>query len=74
MIGYTHFMEQPHTNPVGWVGTEHLGFVINAAFSKENTDIITAWLKGLKEVAPEGVYAMEPAGLHVTRSPGLVRL
>jgi len=63
---YTPHMEQPRTNPVDWVGTEHLGFVINAAFSKQNTDVIMAWLEGLKKVAPEGLYAMEPEGLHIT--------
>ena len=59
-------MEQLRSTPVDWVGQEHLGFVINAAFSEENTRIITTWLDGLRKVAPEGVYCMEPEGLHIT--------
>jgi len=59
-------MERLKSNPVDWVGEEHLGFVINAAFSKENTNIITTWLEGLHEVAAEGVYTMKPEGLHIT--------
>ncbi len=59
-------MEQLKSKPVDWVGKEHLGFVVNAAFSKENTDIITKWLEGLRKVAAEGVYAMKPESLHIT--------
>lgn len=59
-------MEQLKSKPVDWVGEEHLGFVINAAFSKENTNTITAWLEGLQQVAAEGVYTMKSEGLHIT--------
>ena len=59
-------MEQLKSKPVDWVGKEHLGFVINAAFSKENTNTITAWLEGLQKVAVEGVYTMKSEGLHIT--------
>lgn len=55
-----------HTTPVDWVGTEHLGFVVNAAFSTQNTEVITEWLKGLKAVTPQGLYPMSPEGLHIT--------
>jgi len=54
------------TKPVDWVGEEHLGFVINAAFSPENTETITAWLAGLQEAVGEGIYTMKPEGLHIT--------
>lgn len=59
-------MERLKSNSVDWVGQEHLGFVINAAFSKENTNTITAWLEGLQKVAVEGVYVMKSEGLHIT--------
>lgn len=65
---YTRCMETPptYTTPVDWVGTEHLGYVINAAFSGENAKVITNWLDGLQQVAPEGVYPMDSKGLHIT--------
>jgi hypothetical protein len=59
-------MEQLQSNPVEWVGKEYLGFVVNAAFSEENTQKIMTWLEGLNEAAPEGVYTMKPEGLHIT--------
>lgn len=59
-------MRQLKSKPVDWVDKERLGFVINAAFSKENTNTITAWLRGLQKVAIEGIYTMKSEGLHIT--------
>ena len=54
------------STPVNWVGKAHRGFVINAAFSDENTEKIMSWFDGLHALAPEGIYAMKPEGLHIT--------
>ncbi len=59
-------MEKIHSTPVSWVGEEHLGFVINAAFSSENAALISKWLEGLHRQAPEGLYTMHHEGLHIT--------
>ena len=59
-------MERTRSQPVDWVGTNHLGFVINAAFSDANTHEITEWLHGLRQATPQGVYVMTPEGLHIT--------
>lgn len=59
-------MEQLHSNPVDWIGTEHLGFVVNTTFSKQNIEVVMAWLEGLQSVIPNGVYAMKADGLHIT--------
>lgn len=59
-------MEQTHSAPVDWVGQEHLGFVINAAFSDENARMISDWLEGLRRQVPEGIHCMESEGLHIT--------
>ena len=59
-------MEQPKSSPVDWVGKEHLGFVINAVFSDENTSAVMNWLGGLRDVTDGGIHAMQPEGLHIT--------
>lgn len=59
-------MNETYSQPVDWVGQLHLGFVINAAFSKDNQRILSDWLAGLRQQAPEGLYAMTPEGLHIT--------
>lgn len=59
-------MEIQKSQPVDWVGQECLGFMVNAAFSDENTSVITSWLDRLNRVAPEGMYTMKPKGLHIT--------
>lgn len=59
-------MERLPSAPVDWVGQDHLGFVINAVFSSENTTLINNWLSGLNEHVHEGIYTMRPEGLHIT--------
>jgi hypothetical protein len=59
-------MEHLKSAPASWVGEEHLGFVINAVFSQDNTRTITEWLDGLGSQTPEGVYPMTAEGLHIT--------
>jgi len=59
-------MEHPHSSPVDWVGQEHLGFVINAAFSAENASLISQWLEGLNQRVPQGIYTMPLQSLHIT--------
>ncbi len=59
-------MEKQHSMPASWVGKEHLGFVINAKFSLENTTLIDTWLKGLNRSVTEGLYTMTPEALHIT--------
>ncbi|HWZ65845.1 MAG TPA: hypothetical protein VNX65_03535 [Patescibacteria group bacterium] len=59
-------MEHIRSSPVTWVGEEHLGFVVNAAFSDENKHVLTTWLEGLREISPAGIYTMKPDSLHIT--------
>jgi hypothetical protein len=59
-------MEKMHSTPVNWVGENHLGFVVNAAFSLENSTRISEWLEGLHRQTPEGLYTMGSEGLHIT--------
>ncbi len=59
-------MEHLISAPVDWVGKEYIGFVINAAFSQENGQMIKVWLDGLNAISSEGVYTMPPKGLHIT--------
>jgi hypothetical protein len=59
-------MEKSYSTPVNWVGQAHLGFVINAAFSPENSALIGTWLEGLQHQVPQGLYTMDSKGLHIT--------
>ncbi len=59
-------MEQQKSTPADWVGKEFQGFVINAAFSDENTKKIMSWLEGLNALVAEGIYTMKPEALHIT--------
>lgn len=59
-------MEHRLSSPVDWIEEKFLGFVINAGFSDDNSAQITSWLAGLKAAAPEGIYTMNPKGLHIT--------
>ncbi len=61
-----HLMEKQYSTPVDWIGQEHLGFVINVAFSEENLKLITDWLAKMNQHIPKGLYAMAPKGLHIT--------
>ncbi len=59
-------MEQLKSTPAEWIGKEFTGFVINVVFSPENEQVINAWLDGLREASPEGLYTMSPESLHIT--------
>lgn len=59
-------MERQYSEPNKFIGKRHLGFVINAAFSGENSKTISNWLDGLNQTVPEGIYTMPQESLHIT--------
>ncbi|MBL8159557.1 hypothetical protein JNJ66_03810 [Candidatus Saccharibacteria bacterium] len=59
-------MQPEQSTPVTWIGQEHLGYVIQTTFSDENTQLILAWLEGLRQATGDNLYFMGADQLHIT--------